>query len=169
MRYTGELDPLPCDGGDGGDSLKRRHHFQDNARVVVCDGPHAGRSGKLEGVNAHDGHLVRLDDGNLVEYCHQELEPEGFGTYSRTVPSAIGAAMSLAPIAKAASSDRDPLPLSEPLAKRVKCDPSKVFIGMAVKGPDGEVGRTTKIDGAGVNIVYPNGSRVCLISHLEAA
>jgi hypothetical protein len=76
MRLThAQLDPFPIDAGP---LEKHQHHFEDNARVTVISGAHKGRSGKLEGINAHGGHLVRLDSGNLVEYLHAELEPEDF-------------------------------------------------------------------------------------------
>ncbi len=79
MKVTiADLDPFPI----GEDLAKHRHHFEDNARVTVIDGAHKGRSGKLEGINNHGGHLVRLDSGDLVEYHHSELEPEGFSYHS---------------------------------------------------------------------------------------
>lgn len=176
MKYVSEFDPIPCDEVASEQPLsKHRHHFNEGSRVTVIDGPHAGRSGKLEAINAHDGHVVKLDDGNMVEYHHKELEPEGFGTYSRAVSteklSAIGHAMSRgATIMKADASSDDPLPIGEPLAKsRAKIDPKNVVVGMKVRNHDGTIGTITKVRGASVNISYPNGEGVSLITHVEAA
>lgn len=84
----------------------------------------------------------------------------------------LGRETSQSSIAKAYASD-DPLPVGdEPakaLAKRAKIDSSQLYIGMAVKGLDGQVGRITKINGAAVSIEYDNGSGIVLASHVEAA
>lgn len=74
MKIT-MLDPIPIER----DSLtKHKHLFEEGQRVTVIEGAHSGRSGKLIAINAHGGHVVRLDSGHDVEYSDRELEPEGF-------------------------------------------------------------------------------------------
>jgi hypothetical protein len=168
MKYSTEFDPIPCDAGDV-KLEKHQHHFEDNARVTVISGAHAGRSAKLQAVNNHGGHVVKLDDGNIVEYTNKELAPEGF--YSRSEKmSAIGIAMSRGAILKAGASSDDPLPLGEPLAKRRKVDPSQLQVGMLIKGPEGKpTAKITKISGGAVSFEFDGGSGMLLADHVEAA
>ena len=86
MKITTEmLDPFP--GIDRNELSKYRHLFKEGDRITVCDGPHSGRSGKLLVINAHKGHVVRLDSGHEVEYSDRELEPEGFSRHATSAKS----------------------------------------------------------------------------------
>ena len=55
MKITTEMfDPIPVSADE---LQKHRHLFNEGERVTVADGAHRGRSGNLEGVNAHGGHV----------------------------------------------------------------------------------------------------------------
>jgi hypothetical protein len=145
-------DPIPVEDSDG--LQKHRHLFEEGQRVTVVDGAHRGRRGRIIAINAHRGHVVRLDSNHQVEYGAHELEPENFSLSSAKI------------------SKFDPLPISdEPLAKRrTKVAVSQLRAGMSIAGSDGQVCKITRIRAGGiVDYEFDGGDGSALADSFELA
>ena len=58
---------------------KFSHHFEEGTSRVRVKAD--GRTGKLESINAHGGHNVRLDSGHFIECRRDEIEPSDFPSH----------------------------------------------------------------------------------------
>jgi hypothetical protein len=83
LKNVGAMDPF---GGALDGSLSKWNHLhEEKSRVRVKETGHCGR---IEAINAHGGHVVRLDSGHTIEATDDELEPEDWhGHRSRPTPS----------------------------------------------------------------------------------
>ncbi len=134
-----KYDPLPVDEP----IRKFSHMLEEGQRVRVKE---TGHQGKLEVINAHQGHVVMLDSGHRVECRDYELEPENFQSRHES------ASAKASDFAKS----YDPIPLEPPggtgaavLHKAAGGDYVDELIKAAVDGLN-----------AGHNIVLPSECRI---------